>query len=95
MSERTFYLLTYDVADDKRRLKVAKTLEALGERVQYSVFEAYLTEAELTRLERKVKKVLNEKEDSLRIYTLCQACRPKARALGQGKITEAPGLMIV
>jgi CRISPR-associated endonuclease Cas2 len=30
------YLIAYDVADDGRRVKVAKKLESYGDRVQYS-----------------------------------------------------------
>jgi len=33
------YLISYDVPDDQRRLKIMHLLEGLGERVQYSVFE--------------------------------------------------------
>ncbi|GAB4396856.1 MAG: CRISPR-associated endonuclease Cas2 [Anaerolineales bacterium] len=92
---RSFYLLTYDVPDNKRRLKLAKALEALGERVQYSVFEAYLTDKELEKLLKQVQKLLNESEDNLRVYVLCGQCRGKVFTYGNGKITEPPGLMIV
>src|SRR5262245_31991344 len=34
-----FYLIAYDIPNDQRRTKVAKTLEDFGDRVQYSVFE--------------------------------------------------------
>lgn len=95
MSERLFYLLTYDIADPKRLAKIAKAMEAIGERVQDSVFEAYLDAAELGRLLKKVEKIINLKEDSLRVYLLCGACREKVRCLGQGKVTPQPGVMIV
>lgn len=100
MSERTFYLLTYDIGggtpqDDKRRLKLAKALLALGDRVQYSVFEAYLTPQELKKLLQKVEKLLDSKQDSLRVYSLCESCRAKARAMGTGKISDAPDVMFV
>lgn len=93
--ERSFFVLAYDIADDRRRAKIAKAMEALGERVQGSVFEAYLTPAELEKLLKKTGKVLNEKEDSLRVYTLCSACRGKIATRGTGRVTPAPGLVIV
>lgn len=92
---RSFYLLTYDVPDDKRRLKLAKALEALGERVQYSVFEAYLTDKELEKLLKQTQKILNQNEDNLRVYVLCGQCRSKVLTYGNGKVTDPPGLMIV
>lgn len=64
-------------------------------RVQDSVFEAYLNEMELEKLLKKVNKVMQESEDSLRIYTLCGACKSKIRCLGQGKVTPPPQTMIV
>jgi CRISPR-associated protein Cas2 len=95
MAAPTFYLLTYDISDDKRRLKIAKIMESVGDRVQHSVFEAYLTQQELDKLLKRVRKVLSAKDDSLRVYQLCAACREKMRIEGQGKGTPPPGVMIV
>jgi len=93
--ERSFYLLTYDIANPKRLGKVARAMEAVGERVQDSVFEAWLSAAEVEKMLKKIRKIINEKEDSLRIYSLCSPCREKVRCLGQGKVTQAPGLVII
>ena len=95
MAERAFYLVAYDVVADRRRAKLARALEAIGERVQESVFEAYLTEAELTSLLKKAGKLLNPKEDSLRAYLLCGACSAKVRTVGRAQVTPAPGLRVV
>jgi len=95
MSERSFYLLTYDIADPKRLVKVAKLMEAIGERVQDSVFEAYLSQAELEKLLKKVGRVMEMEEDSLRIYSLCRACRGKIQCVGIGKPTAPPGVVII
>jgi CRISPR-associated protein Cas2 len=94
-AERDFYVLTYDITDDKRRRKVAKLCEAVAERVQYSVFEAYLTPAELEKLIKKTGRWMKKEEDSLRVYTLCASCRKKAKAYGQGQVTPAPTVTIV
>jgi len=93
--ERAFYVLAYDLSDDRRRAKIARLMESLGERVQGSVFEAWLTPGELNRLVAKAKKVMNEREDSLRIYPLCAACRPKIRVEGEGKPLLPPDVVIV
>jgi CRISPR-associated protein Cas2 len=95
MAERVFYLLAYDIANPKRLAKVARVMEAWGERVQDSVFEAWLEASELEKLLKKVQKVFNEQEDSVRIYQLCATCKGKVRCLGQGTVTPAPGLVIV
>jgi len=92
---RAFYVLAYDIADDKRRRKIARLCEAVAERVQYSVFEAYLTEAELEKLLKKTSRWMQTGQDSLRVYTLCASCRNKARTHGLGQITSPPALTIV
>ena len=92
---RTFYLLAYDMTDNKRRGKISKLLESLGERVQGSVFEAYLDAAELQKIVKRSEKIMKLEEESLRIYFLCDSCRPKLRTLGQGKPTPPPTTLIV
>ncbi|MDT8898210.1 CRISPR-associated endonuclease Cas2 [Thermanaerothrix sp. 4228-RoL] len=95
MDERAFYVLAYDIADDRRRLKIARLMESLGERVQESVFEAYLTPRELERLLKRVERVLVVEEDSLRIYRLCGGCKGTIRTLGRARLTPPPGAIIV
>lgn len=95
MSARAFYLLAYDIADNKRRAKIARLMESLGERVQGSVFEAWLSAAELQKIIGKSGKVMKVEEDSLRIYAICEACRPRLKTLGQGKPTPPPASLIL
>ena len=95
MAERRFYLIVYDITDDRRRTKVAKYLESLGERVQYSVFEIFLTQKEFECLMNRMRKLIEQGEDSLRIYNLCEKCRKAIAIIGKGKVSEAPGVVIV
>jgi CRISPR-associated protein Cas2 len=91
-----FILVSYDIMDNKRRLKIANTLlDFGGERVQYSVFECYITDRNFERLQARLTKLMNKEEDSIRIYTLCETCRPKSLRLGVAKVVEAPGLRIL
>lgn len=68
-------LLAYDVATDtaagRRRLrKVAQLCVAHGQRVQKSVFECDLTDGQLEELLYRLLAVINDGEDSLRVYRL-------------------------
>lgn len=45
---------------DRRRLKVMKTLEGFGARVQYSVFECRLKPAEIAEMRRQLKKTVEK-----------------------------------
>ena len=93
--ERSFYVVVYDVVNDKRRQKVAKYMESIGDRVQKSVFEIYLSPPELEKVLKKTGKLINIKEDSLRVYNLCSACRGRVQSLGVGRVTRPPEVMIV
>jgi CRISPR-associated protein Cas2 len=81
-------LVTYDVttetADGKRRLRrVAKVCQAFGQRVQKSVFECTVSPTQLERLRQRLRKSMNEKEDSLRIYHLPEPRKTCVEVMGQ------------
>ena len=68
-------LLTYDVSTEtkagRRRLRhVAKICEGYGQRVQKSVFECRLDRVKREELVHRLRKEINEEEDSLRLYRL-------------------------
>lgn len=91
-----FVLISYDIPNDKRRTKIAKILEDYGDRVQYSVFECELSAKHLARLSKELKAVLNEAEDSIRLYRLCRDCLQKIEAWGQAEPpAETPDVYIV
>ena len=90
-----FWVVSYDIVDDKRRNKVHKTLEGFGNRVQYSVFECNLEPEDLDRLRKKLKRLIKVKEDKIRYYPLCQSCVSKALVEGQGSITKVEPFKIV
>ncbi|RCG31430.1 CRISPR-associated endonuclease Cas2 [Sphaerisporangium album] len=68
-------LLTYDVAtttpEGRRRLRqMAKLCEGYGHRVQKSVFEITCTDAELLTLLDGAQRIIEPRDDSVRIYRL-------------------------
>jgi CRISPR-associated protein Cas2 len=90
-----FYLVTYDIPDDNRRLRLAKALKDFGERVQYSVFECLLEEKLATAMLERIKKEIVEEEDRVRVYQLCEACTKTVKIFGEGVLTEDPEVYIV
>ena len=78
----TFYLICYDITDDRRRTRVAKLLEAYGLRVQKSVFECVLDERHRERLQARLLKLLDPRKDQLRFYPLSDRCRSQVAILG-------------
>lgn len=82
------YLISYDIPDNKRRTKVANALEDYGQRVQYSVFEVWLDPNTKRKLTQRLKRVINEEEDSVRFYWLCAQCQRRVTVLGNGTPPE-------
>lgn len=78
------YLITYDVADPKRLKKIHSYLKDIGHPMQKSVFECDFNNVELKKLINVVNNNLNYRDDSVRIYRLCQWCLDNVDCCGQG-----------
>jgi len=67
-----YFVITYDISNDKRRTKLSDLLGNYGTRVNYSVYECELNQTKLDKLlfEIELKKLLNKKYDSLRFYNI-------------------------
>jgi CRISPR-associated protein Cas2 len=90
------WLVCYDVRNDKRRQRLAKLMEQVCERVQYSVFECPIDEDELDGLlQRKWLPVLEISEDSLRAYPLDLKARRSVKVFGSPPPYEPPDFIIL
>lgn len=81
-------LITYDVdttsSFGKKRLrKVAKECVNYGRRVQNSVFECLLSEAQFCLLKSKISAIISEEEDSIRFYFLGNNWNKKIESIGK------------
>ncbi len=94
MKEKLFWVISYDIKDDRRRTHVAKRLKDYGTRVQYSVFECILPEEKFRELINRLRKFVEE-EDSIRFYKICENCRKKIFIYGRGKVTENEEVYII
>lgn len=84
---RRHYLVTYDIADDRRRNEVFRTLHGFGDHAQYSVFFCELSGRELVQLRTKLRAAIHHQEDQVLIVDLGQANRALEaglEALGKG-----------
>jgi CRISPR-associated protein Cas2 len=89
------YIISYDIPNDKRRLRIANLLLNYGMRVQYSVFECRLSEALLAKLRARLEKLLQPDEDNIRVYRLCNACEREIIALGNAEAVVEKDVYIV
>jgi CRISPR-associated protein Cas2 len=73
------YLVCYDIRCQKRWRKASKLLEGYGERIQYSIFRAWLTLREREKLRWELEKILKP-EDGLLLVGICNRCLERVLA---------------
>ncbi|MBW4652551.1 MAG: CRISPR-associated endonuclease Cas2 [Kaiparowitsia implicata GSE-PSE-MK54-09C] len=88
-------LVVYDIPDNKRRTKLATFLEGYGRRVQKSVFECFLTLAEMKGLQQKVQRRIKLEEDNVRFYWIPADALPKVLTLGNSPPEPPPESYII
>lgn len=81
-------LITYDVdtisrTGEKRLRRVSKECVNFGQRVQNSVFECLLTEAQLVGLKAKLLSIIDKSSDSIRFYYLGNNWQRKIETIGK------------
>lgn len=74
MKRKHFFVVAYDIGDDKRRAKVVKLLESIGTRMNYSVFECMLTDVQYRSMCKQLEKIVIRREDWVNVYPLCTEC---------------------
>jgi CRISPR-associated protein Cas2 len=92
-------IVTYDVSTEtregRRRLRrVAKLCEAVGQRVQKSVFECQVDLLRFEELERRLLEEINKEEDNLRIYRITEPTRLHVREYGCFRAVDFEGPLL-
>ena len=93
-------LITYDVSTvtsaGQRRLRlVSKACLAYGQRVQNSVFECVIDATQLKILKLKLLDIIDEEQDSLRIYQLGNNYKHKVEHFGAKPTIDLEGPLIL
>lgn len=89
-------LVTYDIdtttAEGEHRLrKVAKICEGYGIRVQKSVFEVVINDVQLVRFEDELRKAIDARTDSIRVYPVPSRSLGRVRRLGMAQPVDHHG----
>jgi len=88
---RRHMVVSYDVCDDRRRARLARFLRGYADRVQKSVFEGEVPERRVQALRDGVCEYIDQAEDSVRFYTLCDRCQAATEIAGTGVYIEGEG----
>ena len=95
-----FVLITYDVnitspKGAKRLRNVARACLDYGKRVQNSVFECILTEAQFVKLRNQLEGIIDSEQDSIRFYNLGSNWKRKVESLGKDIGIDFTGELII
>jgi CRISPR-associated protein Cas2 len=93
-------LITYDVSitsegGAKRLRRIAKECQNHGQRVQNSVFECVLTEAQFVNLRSNIQNIIDETEDSIRFYFLGNNWSKHVEMIGKKTSYNVEGELIL
>lgn len=61
-------VVIFDISNNKRRYRMNKFLAGYGFRVQRSAYECMLTRTQYEKVVKRIRAIINEDEDLLRIY---------------------------
>lgn len=95
-----FVLIAYDVnlvssTGAKRLRKVAKACLNYGTRVQNSVFECVVSEAQFVELRHELEKIIDNEKDSIRFYSLGKNWDRKVITIGKNMSVDVTGDLII
>jgi CRISPR-associated protein Cas2 len=83
-----FWVVTYDIVDDRCRTRVASELANFGERVQYSVFECHVSLEQIQTLQRRLERLIDAATDRVRYYPLCLTDQERILIDGYGEVSQ-------
>ena len=93
-------LITYDVETTtplgaKRLRRVAKECQNYGQRVQNSVFECVLTEAQFVVLKNSIQGIIDGGKDSVRFYFMGKNWDKKVEYMGKKTSFDVTAELII
>jgi CRISPR-associated protein Cas2 len=92
------FLVSYDLpssqSGDRRRARLARYLQSVGIRVQWSVFELDIDPQKLGSVCLEIEEKIDPDKDSVRIYPICGTCSAKHIRMGKEAPLERSELMV-
>lgn len=76
-AKKQFWVIAYDIVDNRNRNRIANFLEKHGQRVNYSVFECMLTDSQFEKVKKQIEKWMDTDDDRIVYYPICVNCYTK------------------
>lgn len=89
MADEHLYLVTYDIADDKRWRAVFKLMHGYGEWLQLSVFQCRLSRARQLEMVHRLAATIANDADHVMVVDVGPAenVQPRLQSLGKRSVT--------
>ena len=91
----SYVIVAYDSPSDVRRNEMRRRIKGYLFHSQKSVFEGPLRSRDVRGLRRSVLKVAHRREDSVRLFQLCDACAARSESLAGPRMTGLPATLII
>lgn len=65
------------------------------DRVQYSVFECNLDDVLMSQMTARIEEIIDQDDDSVRIYSVCAACLKEINIIGTGEVTKDQDIYVL
>ncbi len=85
MAEEHFFIITYDIADQRRWRRVFKVMHSYGEWIQLSVFQCRLSPRRRAELETRLHALVKNGEDHVLLIDVGRADRIELAIKSIGK----------
>ena len=82
MVSKNFLVVSYDISNNNRRNKICKILSGCGQRVNFSVFECFLSEKDIEKMKKSIEQNIKKGKDIILYYNLCGNCIEKVERIG-------------
>ena len=85
MSDERMYIVTYDIANDRRWRRVFKAMHGFGEWLQLSVFQCRLSRLRRAELESRLRELVKAGEDHVLLIDVGPADKTELAVESIGK----------
>lgn len=92
-TNRTRYLVAYDIADSKRLYRIHKKVGAYAIGGQKSFYECWLTKHELSDFKQEISEIMEKDEDRVMIFQLHSDTEPLL--FGKAKLQSIQPFLLV
>lgn len=91
-----FYLVCFDIVDNRDPRKAVKIIRGYGYRVQKSVFECPgLSERQFLAMRNALEEMIDNLWDTVRFYRLCKGCVETVEVVGIGEAPKTSAVMVI